>query len=184
MNVTDRCSSDSGCQESFTKGLPGWMHAAVFGGLCLIILLLLGATSVFKGRSIWRGWTESSELRHPVYAERVYFDDVFRTHINTWSNLAYVLIGFYALAFGWRDHRCRQTVADNYLKQTPELSFLFGMACCYLGAGSGVFHASLTRWGQQWDVAAMYAPLLVLIAINLGRWIPEIRFLCSRENYS
>jgi len=26
--------------------------------------------------------------------------------------------------------------------------------------------------GQQLDVAAMYAPLLVLIAVDIGRWIP------------
>ena len=52
------------------------------------------------------------------------------------------------------------------------MSLAFGLACCGLGAGSGLFHASLTRFGQQLDVAAMYPPLLVLIAVTLGRWIP------------
>jgi hypothetical protein len=49
------------------------------------------------------------------------------------------------------------------------MSVLFGVACCGLGAGSGLYHASLTRWGQHLDVASMYPPLLVCIAINLGR---------------
>jgi hypothetical protein len=53
------------------------------------------------------------------------------------------------------------------------MSILMGVACCYLGLGSGLFHASLTRWGQQLDVGAMYAPLLVGIAINLGRYAPR-----------
>ena len=51
------------------------------------------------------------------------------------------------------------------------MSILFGVTCCYLGFGSGLFHASLTGWGQQLDVAAMYSPLTVFIAINVGRWI-------------
>ena len=54
------------------------------------------------------------------------------------------------------------------------MSILFGLACCYLGFGSGLFHASLTRLGQQLDVAAMYAPLVVAIAINVGRWLPRL----------
>jgi hypothetical protein len=61
------------------------------------------------------------------------------------------------------------------------MSVLFGAMCCYLGFGSGFFHASLTRWGQQLDVAAMYAPLLALIAINLGGWMPRVK-LRGRAN--
>jgi hypothetical protein len=53
------------------------------------------------------------------------------------------------------------------------MSFLMGAACCYLGIGSGLFHASLTRWGQQLDVGSMYTPLLACIAINLGRYSPR-----------
>jgi hypothetical protein len=176
MNVPDTCSSDCGGLKPYSKGLPGWMHALVFGGICGLILILLGVIAVFQGQPAWRGWAESNELRHPVYAERVYVEDVFRTHVNTWSNLAYVLVGFYVLAFGWLDRHNQHLVPHNNLKQTPALSFLLGAACCYLGVGSGLFHASLTRWGQQLDVAAMYSPLLALIAINLGRWVPKVKW--------
>jgi hypothetical protein len=51
---------------------------------------------------------------------------------------------------------------------------LFSVACCYLGFGSGIFHASLARWGQQLDVASMYAPVLALIAIGIGALCPRI----------
>ena len=77
-----------------------------------------------------------------------------------------------AIAIGWHDLRHPCPGGAGYLVRTPALSLSFGLACCYLGAGSGLFHASLTRFGQQLDVAAMYAPLLVLIAVNMGRWIP------------
>ena len=131
-------------------------------------LLLIGASHSYDGRNVWRDWTEAKELRRPAYAERIYPDDLLRTRANSWSNLTYVLVGFYAIALGCHDLRRKRSAEDGYLIHTPPMSILFGVTCCYLGFGSGLFHASLTRWGQQLDVAAMYAPLLACIAINLG----------------
>jgi hypothetical protein len=138
------------------------------------VLPLIGVSHYYQGRDLWNGWAESTELRHPAYAERVYLDDVLRTRSDTWSNLAYVLVGFYALALGWHDSRRQPPAKAGYVIRTPGMSILFGLACCYLGFGSGLFHASLTRWGQQLDVAAMYSPLVVAIAINVGRWVPRL----------
>ncbi len=140
-----------------------------------VVLLLLGASHAYDGRNVWRDWTEAKELRRPAYAERIYPDDLLRTRANSWSNLIYVLVGFYAIALGCHDLRRKHSAEDGYLIHTPPMSILFGVTCCYLGFGSGLFHASLTRWGQQLDVAAMYAPLLAGIAINLGRWIPVVK---------
>jgi hypothetical protein len=172
--VLDSDHLASGPSSRGLIGLPPWVHAFVWGGILALVLLLIGVSRYYQGRNIWSGWTESAELRHPAYAERVYVNDVFRTRSDTWSNLAYVLVGFYALALGWHDIR-RQAPADaGYVIRTPAMSILFGLACCYLGFGSGLFHASLTRLGQQLDVAAMYSPLVVFIAINVGRWIPRL----------
>ena len=140
--------------------------------MVLVTLALAGLSRTGHDRNVWEGWRESHELRHPGYAERVYIDEVFRTRANTWSNLAFVLVGLYGIAMGWHDLRHPSPGGAGYLVQTPALSLTFGLACCYLGAGSGLFHASLTRFGQQLDVAAMYAPLLALIAVSIGRWIP------------
>jgi hypothetical protein len=126
-------------------------------------------------RNVWDGWRESSELRHPAYAERVDINEVFRTQANTWSNLAYVLVGLYGIAIGCHDLRRKRPAEGNYLTSTPAMTVLFGVTCCYLGFGSGLFHASLTRWGQQLDVAAMYSVLTVFIAISVGRWIPRLK---------
>jgi hypothetical protein len=60
------------------------------------------------------------------------------------------------------------------------MSLLFGIACCVLGFSSGFFHASLTRLGQQLDVASMYGPLLVLIAISMGSWVPKLDLFKKR----
>ncbi len=155
-------------------GLPLWVHTFAWGGTIVLTLLVLAIIHGYQGKEVWRGWAESAELRRPAYAERVHVDDVLRTRSDTWSNLAYVWAGFYALALGWHDLRRQPPANAGYVARTPAMSTLFGLACCYLGFGSGLFHASLTRLGQQLDVAAMYSPLVVAIAINIGRWVPRL----------
>ena len=165
----------SGAHRSFP--LAG--HAWALGGLGVVIVVLVGVTWAFAGRGVWSAWEESRGLRQPSYAEAIYPDAVFRTRANTWSNLAYVLVGFYAFALARWDRSRAARPEDGYLVRTPALSVLFGLACCALGAGSGLFHASLTRLGQQLDVAAMYPPMLVIIAVSVGRRWPDCDWLRS-----
>jgi predicted membrane channel-forming protein YqfA (hemolysin III family) len=155
--------------EPFPNRIHGW----VWGLFLAIIILLLGLQASFQGTNPWAGWREGNELRKPVYAEAVHVDAVFRTQANTWSNMFYVAVGLYAVVLGVYDARRRAQSSSGYLVFTPSMSILFGAACCYLGFGSGLFHASLTYRGQQLDVAAMYSPLVALIALNIGRWWPE-----------
>jgi hypothetical protein len=165
-------------------GLPPRVHAFAWGGMVVLTLLLIGVIRAYQGKDVWQGWAESAELRHPAYAEKVYVDDVLRTRSDTWSNLAYVLVGFYVMALGWHDLRRQPPANAGYVVRTPAMSILFGLACCYLGFGSGLFHASLTRLGQQLDVAAMYSPLVVAIAINIGRWVPRLNSANGRPGVS
>ena len=173
--VSDSSSPGCGARSRQLGGLPPKTHVIIWGAIFLLTLILWLASRHYQGRNAWDGWIESQVFRHPKYAEIVHADEFFRTRINTWSNFAYVVVGCYALAFGWQDWRRQRPDEGGYLVQTPAMSLLFGAACCYLGGGSGLFHASLTRWGQQLDVAAMYAPLVVLIAINTGRWMTRIK---------
>ena len=148
-------------------------HVFVWGTVAVIALALWWVTRAAREQNVWAGWRESGELRRPAYRERIYEREVFRTWANTWSNLAYMIVGLYGIALGCCDRREGRNGA--YLLRTSALSFAFGAACCCLGIGSGLFHASLTRLGQQLDVAAMYPPLMVMIAVGIGRWIPALR---------
>ena len=155
------------------SGLSARAHGFVWGTVAVIALALWGVTLSAREQNVWAGWRESGELRRPAYRERIYAREVFRTRANTWSNLGYIVVGLYGIALGWRD--LREEKRDAYLVRTPALSLAFGTACCCLGIGSGLFHASLTRLGQQLDVASMYPPLMVMIAVGIGRWIPALR---------
>lgn len=161
---------------------PGWVHLCAWGGLALSAAGLAAVWAGWAERDPWAGWTAAEELDRPIYAERVHVGSVFRTRANTWSNLAFFLPGLYALALGLADRRAPRldpapdprSARAGYLRATPALSGLFGLACLYLGLGSALFHASLTRLGQQLDVGAMYTPLLALLAVSAGRSRPRL----------
>ncbi len=153
--------------------IPLKVHLWAVGAFVILCAVTAGLFLAYRDDNIWEGMRESSEFRKQAYAERVYPDSVFRTRVNTWSNLAYAFVGLYALALAVSDSRNR-TGSRSTLARTPAMSVLYGTACVGLGIGSGVFHASLTRWGQQLDVAAMYAPVVALIALNAARIAPRI----------
>jgi hypothetical protein len=155
------------------EDVPWSIHAIALGGFLFVSLVVAWFYFQYREVDFWASWRASGELRKPAYAEAIFQESIFRTRMNTWSNLAYVLVGFYVMALALHDLRWAWPKTAGYVVHTPALSFLFGLACAYLGFGSGIFHASLTRWGQQLDVAAMYSPLVVLIAINLGRLFPK-----------
>jgi len=159
--------------------VPRAVHAFAWGGTLLAAIALLLAAAVAEGRGPWEGWDEGRELRRPGYAERVWPDRPIRTRANTFSNLAYVTVGLYACALALADRRRAwqagpEASSGNVVVATPALSMLFGLSCLWLGFSSGLFHASLTRAGQRLDVAAMYPPLLSLLAIAAARALPAL----------
>jgi hypothetical protein len=73
--------------------LPRWVHGIGLGGTGLVLLLFIIIFAVFKDVSIWAEWVPADEFINPEYGELIYPDSVFRTRINTWSNLVYVCFG-------------------------------------------------------------------------------------------
>ena len=157
--------------------MPRAVHAFAWGGTLLAAIAVLLAAAAAEGRGPWEEWDEGRELRRPGYAERVWPTRPIRTRANTFSNLAYMTVGLYACGLALSDRRRARLAgpdasAGNVVVATPALSALFGVSCLWLGFSSGLFHASLTRAGQRLDVAAMYPPLLSLLAIAAARALP------------
>lgn len=159
---------------------PRSVHARALGTFTILTALLLLAFLRYSDVDVWQHLQASRELQQPAYSETVHAHSIFRTRANTWSNLAFVLVGLYALAAAIHDRRQAIGWLRDRRGTPPALTVLFGVACCYLGLGSGIFHASLTRWGQQLDVASMYPPMLALLTIMVHRNI--VARLASREN--
>jgi len=150
------------------------IHLWVWVAFGLLTLALVGLFLWGREINFWAGWQESRGLYRSSYTELVYVESIFRTRANTWSNLAYVLVGFYAIGLGLQDWRRAPGHGGNYLQRYWVMGVAFGVACALLGLASGIYHASLTRWGQQLDVACMYPPLMLMIAAGVGRLAPRL----------
>ncbi|TWT73796.1 Ceramidase [Posidoniimonas polymericola] len=154
--------------------LPWWVHAVGLGAPLLVLLFFVGVFLAYRDVPVWDNWRPAGELDNPQYNERIYRDSVVRTRMNTWSNVGYLGFGCYAIALAIHDWQTRRPLERGYLAHAPVQSLLFGVAGVYLGLGSGFFHASLTRCGQQCDVGGMYATMICMAGIALGSWLPRL----------
>jgi len=161
--------------------LPRWVHGIGLGGTGLVLLIVSIVFAAFKDVPVWADWVPADEFIHPEYGEQIYPDSVFRTRMNTWSNLVYVCFGFYAIGLAIYDWKRKLPLERGYLIFAPVLTCLFGLSGIYLGLGSGFFHASLTKYGQQFDVGGMYATMICLVGIAVGSWLPRLQFPRTRH---
>lgn len=70
--------------------LPKWVHGIGLGGTGLVLMLFIIVFAAFKDVPVWADWVPADEFINPQYGERIYPDSIFRTRMNTWSNLIYV----------------------------------------------------------------------------------------------
>ena len=81
---------------------------------------------------------------------------------NSWSSFGYVLAGFLmilsARGRSWRSAMPRQSAAT------------FGLTAIVVGLGSVLLHATLTLWGQFFDVLGMYLIGSFMLVSALSRW--------------
>jgi hypothetical protein len=167
------------CQLKLNS-LPFWVHGISLVGTIVVTVILLVVFLIYRNENIWQGMRVANEFIDPIYNETVYVNSIFRTRVNTWSNLSYVFVGFYAIALAIHDWRSHRTLESGYLASTPIQSIFFGSACIYVGLGSGFFHASLTHLGQQVDVGGMYAVMIAIASLCVGSWFPFITIAKKR----
>lgn len=77
------------------------------------------------------------------------------TPANTWSNLPYILIGFWLLRKGLID--------KNYVSK------IIGTVSIIVGMSSFAYHASFTFVGQFFDLSSLFFLAAILLVFNLRR---------------
>lgn len=164
------------------RDAPMWVHAAAWGSFALPTLASIVLFYAYRDGDIWAKWLGANEAatRWPTgiethFAERIYGASIFRTPANTLSNLAYVLVGLYILAYTLYDFRRPTSRQDPYAVRRPALMAYFGFTCLLLGFGSGYMHASLSSNGHWYDLLGMYGSLVAIVALHWGRWFPDLR---------
>ena len=86
---------------------------------------------------------------------------------NTWSSFGYVLIGSLMLVLPYeRDPASALSAISGRT---------LGVTAIVVGVGSGLLHATLTLWGQFFDVLGMYLVGSFLLVSAIARWrrIPD-----------
>ncbi len=99
------------------------------------------------------------------YCERNRMEAFLREPMNSWSNYGFVWFGLVCLFFAGKDIR-NKTEKTNLVQQQPTLSIFAGLSFIYLGIGSFLYHASLSKVMQRWDMAGTYAAMISIVTIG------------------
>lgn len=81
---------------------------------------------------------------------------------NSWSSYGYAFVGFLMIALAqqpsWKS------------RFRSEAATAFGLTAIFVGLGSVLLHATLTLWGQFFDVMGMYLTGSFMLVSALSRW--------------
>lgn len=152
---------------------PLWVHGMAWGSFGLITLGLFVLYMIYRDTDVWYVWTGTRLQTEHAFAEQVRAS-IFRQPANTWSNLGFVLVGLYLMAYAWWDYRRDLPEDAPYALRQPALMANFGLACVVLGFGSGLMHAAMTSFGHKADVFGMFLSVSALIALQLARRFPTL----------
>ncbi|MFN8597282.1 MAG: ceramidase domain-containing protein [Anaerolineae bacterium] len=109
----------------------------------IIPVVIIGLGAVVASASLpidWSTWRPATCWPDACFCEAISAGSI-RQPINTWSNLAFVIVGVIV-------------AADRVLRRSDRL--IFAWACVAIGLGSMFYHASLSFVGQWFDVMSMY----------------------------
>ncbi len=81
---------------------------------------------------------------------------------NAWSSLGFVFVGFWII---WWAYASPQATAFSGGR-----AWLFGVTAIVVGIGSVLLHATLTLWGQFYDVLGMYLLSAFVLVYALQSW--------------
>lgn len=156
------------------RGAPAWVHVVPWAITGAITLLLVILYLIYRDTDVWMKYSN-----HPIGGKHAFnelvYGSIYRQRANTLSNIGYILVGLYVIAYAWWDFRRPTSESDPYAVRQPALMFYFGFTCIILGIGSGLMHAAMTSWGHKGDVLGMVATVTALAALHWARWIPGFR---------
>lgn len=127
--------------------------------------LVLWALSSVEQPNFWSGWTLGKAGQFEEFCEKNRMAQLLREPVNSWTNMAFVWLGFAAWAIAWSE-RTTASPQGSFLQRHPVFSWCFGATMLVLGAGSFFYHASLSRIGQRWDMTGVYAVVSFPIVFN------------------
>lgn len=135
-------------------------------------LVLMLAYHAYRHTDVW-GHMAIAGGNAFHFCEANHMDEAIRQPANTWSNLAYLAVGLFALTLGVHDYKNEnRTDSANFLVRYPLFSIMYGLSCIYLFIGSFFYHASLTAVFQKLDQTGLYSVIAMILVLNLYKIFP------------
>ena len=117
----------------------------------------------------WEGWMPATCMPDRCFCERIRAGAI-RQPVNTWSNLAFILVGLLVVGLATGDVcQASSSGTSNPMRTRFVYPAVYGMATILIGAGSMFYHASLAFAGQVVDVISMYLLTSFMLLYNLSR---------------
>ena len=117
----------------------------------------------------WEGWMPATCMPNRCFCERIRAGAI-RQPVNTWSNLAFILVGLLVVGVAAGDVcHASSSGASNPMRTRFVYPAVYGIATILIGTGSMFYHASLAFAGQVVDVISMYLLTSFMLLYNLSR---------------
>lgn len=131
-----------------------------------VILAILSAAAALGLLSLlgpdWSQFAPATCLATHCFCETPRTGDLVLQPANSWSSFGFVVVGIF-IALSARTDRLSSAFGGI-------VGIWFGFTAIIIGLGSFLLHATLTLWGQFFDVLGMYLTSAFLIAYAVQRW--------------
>jgi Ceramidase len=110
----------------------------------------------------WAAYAPATCLSTHCFCELPRTGHLILQPANSWSSFGYAFGGFLMIVLATG----RQWRSDF----TPPAATIFGVTAIFVGLGSVLLHATLTLWGQFFDVMGMYLVSGFMLVSAIARW--------------
>ena len=139
-----------------------WIGSGLF--IACMIFFLAMALAGWPGKPDNCVGTEDGKLVDTCYCETLH-DGLIKQPANTWSNLAFVIVGLALLGVVGKFNQ--SSGATNAMLGHGWIPILFGCIIILMGPGSMYFHASMVDWAGFLDSISMFLLLFFMIGYNI-----------------
>lgn len=139
-----------------------WIGISVFV-LCMLFFIIMLAAG-------WPGGADDClVVKNGVPTDNCYCEKLrsgpVKQPANTWSDLAFVIVGLALLVVVARDKK--QGEVSNAMLGGGWIPILYGCVVIFMGPGSMYFHASMVDWAGFMDSTSMFLLLTFIIGYDL-----------------
>lgn len=134
--------------------------AAAFG---MTVVSALAITALLLGLGPdWSVFAAASCTETRCFCELPRTGELILQPANSWSSYGYAFAGMLAIVLSRR--------ADWRSAFDRDAAAWFGVTAIFVGLGSALLHATLSLWGQFFDVTGMYFISAFMLVAALARW--------------